>query len=856
MRLPALTSLALVTLPIMSVLGCQMNSVSVADSGSTSSPIGAAITLAPVNLTFAGTPVGATATAQVLTLRNASNEALNLSGTEKGISITGANASSYAQTNECGTSLVAGASCAITVTFTPASAGPLNASVSVADNTSGYSQIVALSGTGTAPAVSISSPASLTFPITPVGAVSAAQSTTLYNTGDGALDLSGPGMGISITGANASSFVQTNQCGTSVAAGASCVITVTFNPAAAGALNASLSVLGNAGTSSQLISATGTGIDVGSGPPTGVGTVYYVDNTIPDVNVSSATPDCTTYDPATFLCGGGLGVAYATIADLNVKKFNPGDRILFRRGGIWREQLTDVGAGYGYSGSAGAPILFDSYGSSTSPLPTISGANLIANWVPEQISANGATVTVYSAQYILIPVPNSPASHIWTGRYADIPNQVFEDGTRLTQNTSNPGALTAGQWYLDTANSLIWLRMREDDNPDGHTIEASQRDYGIITNQNSNLSFYNLQVVDANVDGLSSIGMPGESANMVVYGIVSQNNYQFGIALASSTNDMIISSTAAYNGQDGIGGYQEPNFLITGNTTHDNGQVYQSTNNPIAGIHVDGPESANMIIENNLSYNNGPVGLADGTGGIEVDTVGSGVVIRYNRLYSNTKDGIEIDASNGVTAYANVIFGNGRYGIYAFADFQPNLTGTQIFNNTLYGNYGAGIHIQGQHGNPPNSCMNNSIINNIVVNTAVGPNIAALLGCENPGAGGTGNVYTFNDFGAESSNFIEWGTKQTNGAAVFYSSYDAWEAAAGNCGATGCSHSVEADPLFSNVSTNDFTPLANSPARGSGLNIGQPYNYGITTSSTWPSNVYLTNWSSSPGGWGIGAYSF
>lgn len=853
MRLRALTSLAIVTLPMMSVLGCQMNSLSSADITSGSPHTGASTSLSPGSVTFAGTPIGTTA-AQVITLNNTGDEALTLSGTDLGISIGGTNASSFAQTNQCGKSVSAGASCAITVTFNPTAAEALNATLNVASNASVSPQMVQLRGTGTAPVISISSPASLTFPITPVGVEAAVQSITLYNTGDGVLDLSGAGMGISITGANASSFAQTNQCGTSVAAGASCTITMTFTPAASGALNATLNIAGNAGGSSQLVPVIGTGIDLPTGLSTGAGTVYYVDNAIPDIHVASSTPDCTSYNPTTFVCGGGSEIAYATIADLNAKKFSPGDRVLFKRGEIWREQLTDIGMGSGYSGSAGAPITFGSYGSSTSPLPIISGANLITNWVPEQISSNGATATVYSAPYITIPPPYGPGGNIWTGRYANAPNQVFEDGTRLTQSTSSTGALAPGYWYLDTANSLIWLRMREDDNPGGHTIEASQRDYGIVVNQDSNLAFCNLQVEDGNISGLFTIGITGESANMVVYGIVSQNNYKAGIAMSYSINDMIVSSTAAYNGEDGVAGYQEPNLSIIGNTAHDNGQLFISATDALAGILVGGIESTNMTIENNLSYNNGIVGLENNSSGIDVDTVGSGVVIRYNETYSNTKDGIEIDASSEVTAYTNLVFDNGSFGIYAFADGQPALIGTKLYNNTVYGNHDAGILLRGLYGKP-NSCMNNSVINNIVVNTTNGPNLAPIWSCENPGTNGSGNVYTFNDFGAESSNFLQWGTNPTNNVAVLYSTYDAWEAAAGNCGATGCSHSVEADPLFTSPSTNNFTLTADSPVRGAGLSIGQPYNFGISPSSTWPSNIFLLNWSNSPGGWGIGAYS-
>ncbi len=102
--------------------------------------------LAPSSLTFTAVS-GATSAAQTATLSNTGNAALAITG----ITITGTNASSFAETNTCGASVAAGSSCTISVTFAPASAATLTATVSVADNASGSPQTLALSGTGTAP---------------------------------------------------------------------------------------------------------------------------------------------------------------------------------------------------------------------------------------------------------------------------------------------------------------------------------------------------------------------------------------------------------------------------------------------------------------------------------------------------------------------------------------------------------------------------------------------------------------------------------------------------------------------------------------------------------------------------------
>ena len=111
-------------------------------------------TLTPGTLTFTGL-VGTTSAAQTATLTNTGNAALSI--TE--ISVGGANSSSFGETNECPASLAPQQTCTISVTFTPASAASLTATLSVADNATGAPQTATLYGTGTAaPSFTISSP--------------------------------------------------------------------------------------------------------------------------------------------------------------------------------------------------------------------------------------------------------------------------------------------------------------------------------------------------------------------------------------------------------------------------------------------------------------------------------------------------------------------------------------------------------------------------------------------------------------------------------------------------------------------------------------------------------------------------
>jgi hypothetical protein len=101
--------------------------------------------LSPTSLAFGNQAVDVTSTAQTVTLSNTGNAALSITS----LALTGTNASDFAQTNTCGSSLAGGANCTIAVMFTPSVTGAEAASLSIADNASGSPQTVPLSGAGT-----------------------------------------------------------------------------------------------------------------------------------------------------------------------------------------------------------------------------------------------------------------------------------------------------------------------------------------------------------------------------------------------------------------------------------------------------------------------------------------------------------------------------------------------------------------------------------------------------------------------------------------------------------------------------------------------------------------------------------
>jgi minor extracellular serine protease Vpr len=97
----------------------------------------------------------------------------------------------------------------------------------------------------------IPSAASLDFPKTAVGAKSAAKTVTITNTGISPLAVKS----IAITG----NFTETNTCGTKLAAGKKCAISVVFKPSAAGTRSGVLRVSDSAPDHAQTVTLSGAG---------------------------------------------------------------------------------------------------------------------------------------------------------------------------------------------------------------------------------------------------------------------------------------------------------------------------------------------------------------------------------------------------------------------------------------------------------------------------------------------------------------------------------------------------------------------------------------------------------------------
>jgi hypothetical protein len=207
-------------------------------------------TVAPSSLSF-GTEAIATGSApKSIIVANGGNATLNFSA----ISTQG----DFSETNTCGSSLAVGARCTVNVSFAPLAAGPRKGTLSISDNAAGSPHAVVLTGVGTAAKLS---PPNLSFSSQIVGTSSPGQAITLTNRGSQVMNI----WQFAITGTNAADFSQTHTCGSSLAQGSSCTISVTFAPSAPGARSATLLLSDDGGGSPQSAALTGTGV-AGSKP--------------------------------------------------------------------------------------------------------------------------------------------------------------------------------------------------------------------------------------------------------------------------------------------------------------------------------------------------------------------------------------------------------------------------------------------------------------------------------------------------------------------------------------------------------------------------------------------------------------
>jgi len=293
----------------------------------------ASLLAAPALLSFAPTPIGATSSTQVVTVKNSGQSGI----TDLAVAVSGEFLRDSVRTT-CTAVLAAGASCTVGVDFAPTSGGSQMGSMTVSSVLSGgTAATTALSGTGASPPGIVTLPAALVqFGTTGVGQMGQPVTVTVTNAGTLSA-LTGLTLAVDAAGAGNGFGLTANTCGSTLAARASCTVQVTFAPAfapqSAEALTGALTIQsGNGGSASLALAGIAFGMTMnvlGSSSMTIVPgqTAYYT---------LAVTPRGASSGAIRFACG--------TLPANAICLFNPG-QLMGLRAGVSGDVILGISAG-------------------------------------------------------------------------------------------------------------------------------------------------------------------------------------------------------------------------------------------------------------------------------------------------------------------------------------------------------------------------------------------------------------------------------------------------------------------------------------------------------------------------------
>ncbi len=195
-------------------------------------------------LRFRDIGLGTTSEAEVVTLSNTGTAPLAISS----IVTTG----DFRHTTTCGVTVAPGATCTISIRFSPKAVGTRTGETRITSNAVTSPDLIRLSGTGKGlqPAIK-TNVSSFNFGRVKVGASSRDQTLVISSTGSGPLEI----RNITVTG----DYTGSHNCPRFLDAGKSCQVTGHFRPKATGVRPGAVSILSSVSNTPTQVTLTGTG---------------------------------------------------------------------------------------------------------------------------------------------------------------------------------------------------------------------------------------------------------------------------------------------------------------------------------------------------------------------------------------------------------------------------------------------------------------------------------------------------------------------------------------------------------------------------------------------------------------------
>ncbi len=359
---------------------------------------------------------------------------------------------------------------------------------------------------------------------------------------------------------------------------------------------------------------------------------------ITSVPLTAHAAPCTTYYVSSSGDDSDSGCspteAWRTTTPVNATTFGAGDQILFEAGGVWNGQLHPLG-----SGTAGNPVVIDSYGAGARPI----------------INGNGAAAAVYlyNQQY-------------WTVTGLEI------------KNTSSTVAQRAG--FLarnDTTGILHGIHVVDND------INSVDGSWGVNDPQPTHTSAINFEVTDANTTGnWNDVHIAGNTITDVDAGAIyigSPVGVQRDI---STTNVVIENNTIRDAGGNSIVCVFCDAPLVQYNVATDSG--YRFSGAALwSGWTNDGVWQYNEVARNSRAYVDGQA--------FDIDNYATDTVVQYNYSHDNPWGFVLVccNATWGALGKSEIRYNISQNDGAAYAVFsgQNGLKsgGTvDVYNNTIY----------------------------------------------------------------------------------------------------------------------------------------------------------------------------
>jgi hypothetical protein len=489
--------------------------------------------------------------------------------------------------------------------------------------------------------------------------------------------------------------------------------------------------------------------------------------------------------------------SWRSLEKVNSVPFEPGDVIHFERGGVWRGEFKPKG-----SGTQDNWIRFTTYGSGDKP--KILGSERVTDWEHHSGSVYKKTNMDWATD--ANPWTSDPAGVF---QY-DNPN---EHPIRLVQSSTIPSS--NGQWYYDSSenNGTLYITTTDGASPDTHRIEVCKINVIMTLSNLSYVEFDNFSIQFGGFDNARIFDSDHMKFSDIYF---SSNGYPLHVNFFILGGEYIeVSDSIMFDTAGGVLFYPSEtrpghHNTVRGSTVTVNRSLNQ--NRDCLVVHAD--DHGRQAGDYHLFEDNIVSGC--GEGGFDI-TSGDYHILRNNIGFNHGEECIQMGHdSDHVVIENNICFENDRQGIIVLGNIAEGARGKNIVrNNIVFNSTKAGIITK----------LDNAIYNNVFSNSETRRDIS--LGYEEDKADGSSfiNNVVYNDLG--STGRMQFTIGLPSGIEMDFNNYyttssdlrmfyiqDTGEVLTleqmRDLYGSGV-HSFIGDPMFIDVSGNDFHLQADSP---------------------------------------------